>query len=175
MGAGRLQRLFNSMPSGQITNAEFPRRRSVSIHSLIADFHDITALVVPIWEIAASLLPAIEKSRLMLTLSEDWDDEGSPAYEEQTWQRAVDFMLGTAIEFWRESGIIPEAPRIRKGPLESIDLHWLTPKRELLINVPATANASFDFYGDDRHGGHQVKGELDPNDSNHWLMHWLTV
>jgi hypothetical protein len=175
MAADTAQKLSNNISTVHITNAELPGTLSVSIHSLIVDFHDITSRVAPGGELAASFAAAIEKSRLMLALPEDWDAEGSPAYQEETWQRAVDFLVRIAVEFWGAYGIVPAAPRIRKGPLGSIDLHWLTPKRELLINVPVEAGTPFDFYGDDRQGDHQVKGALNPAEENHWLMRWLTV
>jgi hypothetical protein len=42
---------------------------------------------------------------------------------------------------------------ILPGPYGSIDLHWRTPKRELLINVPDDAEGPASYYGDDREEG----------------------
>lgn len=116
---------------------------------------------------------AIESSRAMLELPDDWDGQGSPAYDEATWQRAADFLTTNAHCLLDEYGIAVEALKVRKGPLGSIDLHWRTPAPELLVNVPVAADEPIDFYGDDRHGGHHVKGALDLAEVNHWLLMWL--
>lgn len=118
---------------------------------------------------------AIEKSREMLDLPDNWDDEGSPAYDEATWRRAITFLVSNMFGFWQEHGVFPEVPTIDQGPLGSIDLHWQTPTRELLINVPVATDEPIDFYGDDGHDGHQVKGMLDPDETGLWLLRWLTT
>ena len=123
----------------------------------------------------AHLAVAAEASRAMLDLPEDWDGEGSPGYEDATWQRAVDFLLSNALRVWTEHGIAVPSPKVRKGPLGSIDLHWRTPSRELLINVPADPEATVDYYGDDGAGGHQVKGTVDPAREGQQLLLWLST
>ena len=111
----------------------------------------------------------------MLDLADDWDGEGSPGYEETTWQRAVDFLVRNAARLYAEYGVLIEGPKIRKGPRGSIDLHWRTPTRELLLNVPADVDALADYYGDDGAGGHVIKGTLNPTEENAWLLMWLAV
>jgi hypothetical protein len=80
-----------------------------------------------------------------------------------------------ALGLWEEFGVSAPAPKIGKGPVGSIDLHWRTPGRELLVNIPPDVTAPADYYGDDRHGGHVVKGTLDPAEDNLWLLMWLTT
>jgi hypothetical protein len=122
----------------------------------------------------ARLGEAIEASRSMLDLPDDWDGEGSPAYDPATWRRAVDFLVEHAVRFWRESGVVIPAPKVRKGPHGTIDLHWRMPGHELLINVPA-ADEPADYYGDDGADGRRIEGTLDPATYHRWLLQWLTT
>ena len=169
------RRSFAGSSSGRVTNAGFYAIGDSSLLSMIDDLDDVTAssnLVEQRWE---RLVVAIEASRTMLDLPDDWDGEGSPAYDAATWQRAVAFLVYNMFKFRQKYGVFPEVPTIDKGPSGSIDLHWQTPTRELLINVPVETSEPIDFYGDDGRGGHRIKGVLDPNDTNLWLLSWLTT
>ena len=116
---------------------------------------------------------AIEESRELLERPDDWDGEGSPGYDEETWQRATGFLLANAVRLWNDYGVIIDAPEISPGPAGSIDLHWRSGRRELLINVPANPGMPAGFYGDDR-TGNAVKGQLDVTEENQWLLMWLS-
>lgn len=118
---------------------------------------------------------ALESSRPMLDLQEDWDGQGSPGYREATWRRASDFLLGSALRLWQECDARTPAPTVRKGPWGSIDLHWKTPTRELLINVPADPTEPADYYGDDGSDGQPIKGTLDLEQDGDHLLRWLVV
>jgi hypothetical protein len=119
------------------------------------------------------LAEEMQRSRALLDLPDDWDEEGSPAYAETTWLRAAGFLAENASRLWEEYGVVIEAPRIRKGPEGSIDLDWRTPRRELLINVPTAPEEPAAYYGDDGSGGHSIKGTLDTSARNQWLLMWL--
>ena|SRR5579863_1747211 len=80
---------------------------------------------------------AIEKSRWMLELEDDWDGEGSPAYSTETWRRAASFLLKNALSLWQDRGARIDAPALHNGPEGSIDIYWETADRKLLINVSA--------------------------------------
>jgi hypothetical protein len=117
----------------------------------------------------------IERSRSMLELPDDWDEQGSPGYTEATWRRAVGFLVESASRFWSESGRAVSAPRIRKGPDGSIDLDWRSPGRELLVNIPAAPTEPATYYGDDGAGGNPIKGTLDPSLQAGWLLRWFAA
>jgi hypothetical protein len=131
----------------------------------VAGFAIPTALAV--------LEQPIEDSRKMLHYPDNWDGEGSPAYREETWRRAVSFLVRAAARLWEDYSVRIDAPRVLNGPNGSIDLHWTTQNRELLVNVPADPHQLADYYGDDRTGGHRVQGDLDPTEPNTWLLMWL--
>ncbi|MCH8967458.1 MAG: hypothetical protein IID43_07240 [Planctomycetes bacterium] len=114
----------------------------------------------------------IERSREILELKDDFDDEGSPGYSEQVWKRAVEFLANHARWLWETYERVINAPSILPGPDGSIDIHWDDPSYEILINFPADPHAMAGFYGDDR-GEISIKGKFDPSTFNHGLLLWL--
>jgi hypothetical protein len=122
--------------------------------------------------IPPAIQQAIDSSRSILKLEEDWDDQGSSGYSEPTWQRAADFVVGQAAFAERIAGRDLPVPDILPGAKGSIDLHWKTSKFELLVNIPQNASQPATFYGDD-YGTHSFKGSFDPADPPPSLAHWL--
>jgi hypothetical protein len=123
--------------------------------------------------LSSTLRQAIQESRWILSLEDNWDGEGSPRYNERTWGRAVGFLKRNAISLWNNRSIWIDPPRISPGPNGSIDLHWKTAVRELLINIPADLNQLAGFYGDDR-ANNTVEGKIDTTGQNEWILMWLT-
>ncbi len=119
------------------------------------------------------VLKAIEDSRWILELAEDWDGEGSPPYLLATWRRATDFLLNNSLRLLEYFGVSISPPTIDPGPNGSIDLHWKTPTHELLVNIPAVNGELAGYYGDSR-AGRVTKGSLDTSAPNQWLLMWLT-
>lgn len=118
---------------------------------------------------------AIEKSRYILDLPSDWDEEGSPSYAHETWERAVKFMLQNVAELWRCERVRVQAPAIHHGPAASIDILWKTQSRDLLINVPPALNQPATYYGINQTTGIETKGNLDTSASNEWLLVWIAA
>jgi hypothetical protein len=121
---------------------------------------------------------AIELSKHILSFHDNWDDEGSPGYKLTTWERATGFLRRAALHLREDYRRILDAPKILPGPAGSIDLHWKTARRELLINIPEGLDEPANFYGDDsasnEHPANQtVKGVLDTSKDNQWLLMWL--
>lgn len=117
----------------------------------------------------------IEASRYMLALGDDWDNEGAPGYQLETWERASAFINDAVAGFVRLAGNTPPVPRISHGPDGSIDILWASGDRELLINIPADGNQAGDFYGDTRGDrAATVKGTFSGTSPKAWLLIWLT-
>src|SRR3989442_5063858 len=72
------------------------------------------------------LKKAIVSSKQILELGPNWDDAGSPPYEEETWKRAVEFLENHGEWFWQLHGSPMPVPNIDPGPDGSIDIHWKT-------------------------------------------------
>ena len=116
----------------------------------------------------------VESSRKILELEQDWDGEGASTIAESTWRRAIDFLRGSESSLWNKYGLRVESPSIVPASDGSIDLHWKLSNRELLINIPPSANEQATYYGDNRQGRNSVEGKLDTNGSNPWLFVWLS-
>jgi hypothetical protein len=119
------------------------------------------------------LAEAIHASRSILDLEGDWDEEGSHGYGETTWNRAAEFVKDAASAFHQRSGVWVDPPKISPGPEGSIDIHWKTSKRELLINIPDDSEEPVDYCGCGDSKG-TIKGKLDTSLTNEWILMWLT-
>jgi hypothetical protein len=115
----------------------------------------------------------IDSSRSLLDLDDDWDDAGSPGYEEATWQRAVTLLVSGVTRLWEDYGVRTDRADVLPGPRGSIDLDWRVRDHELLVNVPADQAQAVAYYGDDGTGGKKIKGTLDPTAPNRWLLAWM--
>jgi len=92
----------------------------------------------------------IEDSKSITALQENWDDEGSVGYKQETYIQAVDFLAKYAIWIWDAFNILIDTPEILPAQNGSIDLFWKKGKYDLLINIPPYPNAIAKFYGDDK-------------------------
>ena len=122
-----------------------------------------------------SLRKAIEKSRSILEQKEDWDDAESVS--ESTWNRAAQFLMRNALKLWRSHKTCFDPPKIRAVGDGTIDLHWKSPTRELLISVPTGSQEPIGYYGDDRAEGttNAVRGkDLESSKDAEWIFLWLT-
>src|SRR5437868_15236313 len=57
-----------------------------------------------VWQFT-KLFTAINESRELLALAEDWDEAGSPAVEPKAWERATDWVKLHAELLWDRRGI----------------------------------------------------------------------
>lgn len=119
------------------------------------------------------ILDAIDASRKLLELQDDWDEEGSPRYSEQTWQRATQFLRNHARWLWEQHDIILDAPRIAPGPHGSIDIYWKAEEADLLLNIPADPAKPLTCYGDSK-SGFKVSGPLLDSEYQRGLWCWLS-
>jgi len=108
----------------------------------------------------ADLATAVDRSRGILELKNDFDGEGSPGYSSVTWKNAI----GVLTELW--SRAVSEGlggfamPRISPGPSGSIDLYWRTEAFTVLVNIPPNTEGGATFYARAA-GGTEVEGSLD--------------
>lgn len=114
----------------------------------------------------------IGRARKILELGDDWDGEGSPAYTEDTLDRAAAFLTTHSEQFRRLYSLHLPVPKISPGPDGSIDIHWKRQSWELLVNIPADAKEMAVFYGDD-YGSQKIRGTLDPRTFNLGIASWL--
>ncbi len=120
--------------------------------------------------------PMLERSRSLITLGDDWDGEGSPGYHETTWRQAVGIVVASAAVFVEgKPGVVLPVPVIAGGQDGGIDIFWDAGTRHVMITVPQD-DGPVTFHGfDQTNATRDVKGSLDPADSNDWIVRWLTA
>jgi len=107
------------------------------------------------------LIQSIEKSKYILDLKDNWDDEGAKAYLEDTWIKAIRFIVNYAELILANTGKSIIAPDIYHGPDGSIDLLWKHLSFNLLINIPKDNMLLGTFYGDD-YSSQKIEGSFNP-------------
>ena len=108
-----------------------------------------------------SVFDAIEKSRYILKLEDNWDDEGSPKYDFDTWKRSVLFVANYSKLIYERFSKVILAPQIYHSIKGSIDLLWKNSNYQLLINIPS-GNKPAKFYGDN-YDLDNIEGTFDPS------------
>lgn len=92
------------------------------------------------------LFREINKSKYILELIENHDNQGAIAYSNNTWKKTIIFLAEYVSLIYKESGKIVTSPKIFHGPDGSIDLQWKTNDFKLLINIPDETNIAT-FFG----------------------------
>src|SRR5262249_5181981 len=90
----------------------------------------------------SSIYAAIDSSRWILDLEENWDEEGAEPYDQETWESAKALLVSYASRALSAHGVEIPAPVISPGPNGSIDLHWTNRDHgfDLLLNVRKKAD-----------------------------------
>lgn len=131
------------------------------------DLTKTSSIDLPI--IFQELANQIEVSKSLVKLPDNWDDEGSIGYKEETFLRAVGFLTKYALWIWNEKRILIDIPKILPAQKGSIDLFWKKRNYDLLINIPAQPNSVATFYGDDRKAT-KIEGEFPINTYNQGIF-----
>lgn len=108
-----------------------------------------------------------EAEERILALGEDWDGEGSPAFEKQTLDAIRNFLFElideSELSVVKQVWIVPFSGG-------SIDLQWQTEHFDLLINFCDDGNVT--YYGKDTYG-HSIRGDSRPKPGyiSCWMSH----
>jgi len=118
------------------------------------------------------IVKSIEKSKYILDLSDNWDDEGSVGYRFETWAKAIVFFSQYANYVYDHYDIIIAPPFIDHGPEGSIDLTWQKENFRIIVNVKADKDVAT-FYGDNR-AENTFQGTLNITEVDVVFAKWLT-
>jgi len=118
---------------------------------------------------------AIESSRTILGLNDNWDDGGAVGYSQEVWERATQLLQKLATLAFHSLGVMIDPPRILPGPDGSIDVLWKTDRYELLVNFPADPAEPASYYGDNKLGNMPIKNTFDPSKPDRKLVAWLCL
>ncbi|MBN2559966.1 MAG: hypothetical protein JXQ75_03440 [Phycisphaerae bacterium] len=114
----------------------------------------------------AAVAQAVRDSHSIVEREAEWDEEQAEVLtcSEDTWRHAMEILVLHAKTVWYERGVVVNVPTISAGPEGSVDLYWTAEPYGLLLNVPADADESPSYYGDDRENPdtNRTSGKLKP-------------
>ncbi len=116
---------------------------------------------------------AIDEAAYILTLEEDWDDEGGMPVDKYTFIRAAMFLINYSVWLLENHRIFLSRPQIHPGPNASVDILWRSANYRMLINVPSDVAKDVAFYGDDKKNGKSIKSNVSPEGVEEFLAIWL--
>lgn len=118
---------------------------------------------------------AIERSRTISELDDDWDGEGSRGYTNDTINRAADVVRGIARRLSRPALDRLSVVELTPGPDGSIDIEVVVGEKRLLINAARDAESPILFYGHASNRSFPIEGEFNPTSSLRFLSEWLVA
>lgn len=119
-------------------------------------------------EISLNIFVAIDKSKYILSLKDNWDDEGGLKYNEQTWIASIKFLLNYAKTLYEDFNTEVDTPAIYHGPKGSIDIMWEKLTYRMVINIQADGRHAH-FYADN-YKDQMTEGNFKLNQFNRFLI-----
>ncbi len=113
-----------------------------------------------------------EAGERLLGLGSDWDGEGSQGYVNVTVERAQQFVLNLFQRVWQDRIHALPLPSLQPGIEGEVDIHFKTPKFELLLSVPRDHGEQVSFYGDD-YAANKIKGTLKDAECLNVVASWV--
>ncbi|MGV3704590.1 MAG: hypothetical protein ACO1NU_04355 [Arcticibacter sp.] len=145
----------------------FLKNELTSISNFIS-INGVGVGVVPIE--LRNLAEEIERSKYMLELPDNWDDEGAIGYTVETWIKAIKFLINYSTSILNTTGKTIFIPKIYHGPEGSIDIYWEYERFNLLINI---TNTGLCTYFGDNYKSNKIHGEFDASDYEFLLFPFL--
>lgn len=98
---------------------------------------------------------AIEKSKYIYGLEDDWDENNSPGYTYENWEKAIVFLL--SFSKWIRINLLKymQVPKIYQGPNGSIDILWEDTEVKIFFNIDGhnSKGTFYSYYGDAQKSG----------------------
>ena len=108
----------------------------------------------------------------IISLKENWDGEGSQAFNIDLWDFATEFLIKFFYKFNRLYSLNLEVPSILPVGDLSIDLHWKTEEMELTINFSEEYLNLPSFYGKD-YKNNEIQGIIELDKIHTVIFPWL--
>lgn len=116
----------------------------------------------------------IEDSKKILTLLNDWDEEGAIAPPISILMQSIHLLVSYSKWIFDNLDIIIASPTISAVPDGSIDMEWRTNKARLLINIKNNGNHEAYYYGDFYKNLNSIKGQICTRDFQTYFAHWMS-
>lgn len=114
------------------------------------------------------LVETIDKSKYILDLQDNWDDEGSSKYDLQTWISAIRFLLNYSKILYEDFNTEVDNPVIYHAPKGSIDIMWEKENYRIVVNILSDGEQAF-FYADN-YKDQITEGSFKVHKFNHLLI-----
>ncbi|TFG24169.1 MAG: hypothetical protein EU529_05115 [Promethearchaeota archaeon] len=108
----------------------------------------------------------------ILSLGENWNGEGSKAFNLEVWRFASDFLINFFYKFNLRHSLNLKVPNILPVGDLSIDIHWKTEEMELTINFSEEFLNLPSFYGKDNKNN-EIQGIIDIDKIHTVIFPWL--
>ena len=108
----------------------------------------------------------------ILSLKDNWDGEGSKAFNIEVWRFATEFLIRLFSKFNNIYSLDLEVPSILPVGDLSIDIHWKTEEMELTINFSEEFLNFPSFYGKDKKNN-EIQGILEIEKIHTVIFSWL--
>ena len=117
---------------------------------------------------------AIDESKGILELPEDWDGFGAENIVKETWENMANFLANYTIYILNNFSIIIQSPEINPCTNGSIDLVWHTKNARLLINVKKRGSTTYaSYYGDLLNNEQFIKNTIPSPVIIEYLAFWM--
>jgi hypothetical protein len=122
---------------------------------------------------------AINDSKVLLDLEEDWDDDGANATNFATYKNAIKFLVNYSTHILDEFGLVLKKPFIDITRDGSISIQWDTDTAVFLIIFKKNKNEFAYYYGQEKETNSPFKYRVKINENINnitaeWLKDYLT-
>lgn len=113
----------------------------------------------------------INNAQPILTLMDNWDDEGAYKIPKNVYDNALLFLKKYSLFILNDLKTVIAAPEINPVKDGSIDLEWHTPHARMLINIKN--NGVIAYYGDNYNDLNSIKGKILVEPIETFLAVWM--
>lgn len=145
---------FKSIPEWQTSHPKFEfvtssKRGKPKIMDYDNERVEFGTKNIPIPFALNRLKGVVEKSRHILELEDNWDDEEAESYSENVWENVLTFVVNLHLTAFKVFIVELDYPKIYPGPNGSIDITWKADTYEVLVNFPVNETDEITYYGED--------------------------
>ncbi len=157
----------------QFTSAAHTATKTTTVVSVAArpaiTAHDLELNKMP--KSLQHIQQSIHDARFILTLKENWDDNGAYKVPQPIFNNAKLFLEKYTLYLLNDLQTIIAAPDINPVKDGSIDLEWRTPHARMLVNIKT--NGEIAYYGDNYNDLNSIKGKIVADPIQKFLAVWM--
>lgn len=156
-----------------LSPSEFSFLDETVVEITFPDYTNIEVLLSKFSTIAhlSSIYSEIQRSRSLLELEDDWDDNGAQKISKAVWIAAVKFLVQNSYYLYKHYSKVIAAPEINPLHDGTLDLSWRTDNARMLMQV--VSDKYIKFYGDEYNNKNSIKGEALLEGLQEYVAVWM--